>query len=157
VNRRTAVPPVCWPGVAVGAVAGLVLTVFFVLALADAIAPALATMPEGVAYGAALLVVAVLRAVAGMWAAMRHRARFAVADRTEFLSTAVVASLVGWVLYTGLTAAVAAVTDGAGPDWRSLGQLFWWVLEYVAGALLVAPVRAEIDPLWARRSRRVRG
>lgn len=143
---------VSWSGAVVGAVGAIVLTVLFVTVVTDALAPALGLMPEFVAYGLMLVLASALRAVCGVWAANRHRRRFDVEQRTEFLPTAVVAGVLGWAGWTALTLVSAAAVGGPGVGLRGVVEVLRWVAELAVGSLLVSP-RAE-EPVAVRRLRR---
>lgn len=126
-------------GVLVGAAGGVALTLVFVTVVASALAPVLALMPEYVAYGLMMLLVGCFRAVAGMWASMRHRRTHEVGSRTEFFATAALAGLAGWLVWTLLVGLSAQATGEGWLTVRGLLEAPRWVAEYAVGALLVAP------------------
>lgn len=143
---------VSWPTAALGAVAGVALTFAFVLAVGPVLSVVVSGLPEYLAYGLMLLFVSAFRAVAGMWTAMRFRARFEVAERTDFLPTAVAAALGGWALYAVTLLVIGAATSTDAWSWRLVLESLRWVAEYCVGALLVSTVAA--DPLEVARRRR---
>lgn len=145
---------VSWSGVAIGALSAVALTLLFVTVVTSALAPVLALMPEFVGYGLMLLLVGCLRAVCGMWAAVRHRRRHRVDSRTEFFATAALAGAVGWAGWLLLTALAAHAVGGEWFTVRDVAEVLRWVGELVVGSLLVnpQPVQAADRLRGARRA-----
>lgn len=130
---------VSWVSAVIGGVLGLALTVTFVLVVAEPMASGLAPMGRTVVLGVMILVLALLRVVAGTWTAQLVRRRWEVRYRREYLPTALVAALTGWALYT-----VLVLVSGAALGTEvNLPQLFLdvlqWVAEFGLGAYLVSP------------------
>lgn len=130
---------VAWAGVAVGGLATLVISAAVVLLILPFFTPWAAYMDPIVVIGVASVITSVLRAMAGIFAGRRHRSRFVVNDRAEYLLTAALAGGLGWLLWglvlLGLGDAQLFTTG------RGLLELPRWMVEVALGALLVS-----VDP-----------
>ena len=75
----------------IGGVLGLVVVLLFALIVADSMTSSLAWMGAPVVYGLMVLVLALLRVVAGSWTAQLVRRRYETRRRLEFVPTGLVA------------------------------------------------------------------
>jgi len=130
---------ISWGSAVIGGLLGLALVLLFVYVVAEPMLAGLSRLGSIISVGTMVLVLALLRVVAGMWTAQLVRRRYEVLHRTEFLPTALVAAVIGWALYSALVL-VAAGPMGTAVD---VGRLFLdvlqWLFEYGIGAFLVSP------------------
>lgn len=130
---------VAWTGVAVGGLATFVISAAVVVLVLPFFTPWAAYMDPIVVVGVASVVTSVLRAMAGIFAGRRHRSRFVVDDRSQYLLTGALAGAVGWLLWA---LALLALGDAQMfTTGRGLLELPRWMLEVGLGALLVS-----VDP-----------
>lgn len=130
---------ISWGSAAVGGLFGLGLTLLFALLVSDAMAKTLAPLGATVVVGLMILVLALLRLVAGMWTAQLVRRRYEVRHRREYLPTALVAGALGWAMYTALILASGGALGSSVDLPRLLLDVLQWLAEFGLGAYLVSP------------------
>lgn len=139
----TNVRQIAWGSAVAGGLLGLALTLVFVLVVSEPLARMFAGQGATVMLGMLILVLALLRVVAGMWTAQLVRRRYEVRYRREFLPTALVAAVIGWAAYTVLTLVSGSLVGTQLDVPRLFFDVLPWAAEFGLGAFLINPEPAD--------------
>jgi hypothetical protein len=145
---------VAWGSAVIGGLLGLAVVLLFVLVVAEPMVAVLSGMGPAMVFGVMILVVGLLRVVAGTWTAQLVRRRYEVRRRSEFLPTALAAGAIGWALYTILVLVAGGVMGTTTNTVQLIADVLQWLAEFGLGAFLVSP--EERRPDVAARGRTVR-
>lgn len=148
---RDRVGEIAWGSAVIGGVLGLVVVLLFALIVADSMTSSLAWMGAPVVYGLMVLVLALLRVVAGSWTAQLVRRRYETRRRLEFVPTGLAAGAIGWALYTALVMAGAAFLGDPTDTAQLVLDLLPWLAEFGLGAFLISPTTDTPEQAQARR------
>ena len=148
---------VSWGNAVIGGLLGVALVLLFVFVVAEPMQAGLSRLGGIISVGTMVLVLALLRVVAGMWTAQLVRRRYEVLHRTELLPTALAAAVIGWATYTALVLVAGAVMGTSDDVGRLFLDVLQWLFEYAIGAFLVSPqlppARPGPDAVAGRRRR----
>ena len=138
---------VVWSRAIIGAAIGLVLTVLYTMLLFGTVLRLFVVAGPIVGTGVHLLLDGLMRVAAGAVTALLIRQRYAVSGRAQFVPTAFVAGVLGWLVVLGYVLVMTRYTPTAsGGMLETYLSVFLWVGEFCLGAILISPKAKAVDP-----------